>query len=357
MHRSLLEFASRKGLLRLTGLVLLLLAVYAVGFVQGRSAGSARAGAVAAATATGRLAQDPTSNTRSPGADSSGVGSAGFGGEGLGSNGLADADTRSPDPGGFAQQSESGSGTQDVALAGLQATLHLDGLGIAYQPVSGTETVRLGSWTSGPAWSTMKVPVSIAALGKSGSDSTKQLVHRAIRNSDNAAADALWDRLGRGFLAASTVDQVLREHGDLTTATQSMVLRPGYSAFGQTDWSLENQVTFAKSLFCGSATNLVYADMGKISAGQRWGLGQIPAAHFKGGWGPDPQGRYLVRQFGIVPIHGKNVAVALAVRAHDGSFDSGTKALTKLTTWLVDNADRLPRLRPQAGTSTVGCRA
>jgi hypothetical protein len=362
MHRSLLEFTSRKGLLRLTGLVLLLLAVYAVGFVQGRSAGSARVGAVAAATPTGRAAQDTTSNTRSTGATSSGIGTAGFGGKGLGSTGLDGADTRSPDPGspdpgGSAQQSGSGSGTQDVALAGLQATLHLDGLGIAYQSVSGTETVRLGSWTSGPAWSTMKVPVSIAALGQSGSDSTKQLVHRAIRNSDNAAADALWDRLGRGFLAASTVDQVLREHGDLTTATQSMVLQPGYSAFGQTDWSLENQVTFARSLFCGSATNLVYADMGKVSAGQRWGLGQIPAAHFKGGWGPDPQGRYLVRQFGIVSIHGRNVAVALAVRAHDGSFDSGTRALTKVTTWLVDNADRLPQLRPQAGTGSGGCRA
>ena len=86
-------------------------------------------------------------------------------------------------------------------------------------------------------------------------------------------------------------------------------------------------------------------------------MGQIPAAHFKGGWGPDPQGRYLVRQFGIVPINGRNVAVALAVRPHDGSFDSGTSALSKVTTWLMDNADHLPQLGPQVGAGTGACRA
>ena len=37
MSRSLLEFASRNGLLRLAMLVLLVLAAYSVGFVQGRS--------------------------------------------------------------------------------------------------------------------------------------------------------------------------------------------------------------------------------------------------------------------------------------------------------------------------------
>jgi hypothetical protein len=120
-------------------------------------------------------------------------------------------------------------------------------------------------------------PRALAALDQSGSDGTQQPLHSAIRNSDNEDADAVWNKVGRGYPAASAVDAVRRSHGDAATVTQSMETRQGFSAFGQTDWSLDSQVAFAKDLFCGSATNLVYADMGRISTGRRWGLGQIPA--------------------------------------------------------------------------------
>lgn len=42
-------------------------------------------------------------------------------------------------------------------------------IGIAVQPVGGSETpLSLGDWRSGPAWSTIKVPLVIAALREEG---------------------------------------------------------------------------------------------------------------------------------------------------------------------------------------------
>jgi hypothetical protein len=40
--------------------------------------------------------------------------------------------------------------------------------------------------------------------------------------------------------------------------------------------------------------------MGQATADQRWGLGTLPGARYKGGWGPSPDGRYLVRQIDII---------------------------------------------------------
>ena len=56
----------------------------------------------------------------------------------------------------------------------------------------------------------------------------------------------------------------------------------------------------------------------------------------KGGWGPDPDGRHLVRQMGIAgPL-----AVALAAIPADGSFESGT---TCSIAWRSGSASRKGR--------------
>ena len=119
---------------------------------------------------------------------------------------------------------------------------------------------------------------------------TRGLVRRTITRSDNAAADALWSRLGTG--RAEAVDAALAAHGDTATRTQAVRVRPPFSAYGQTSWSLPNQVVFAQGLACATrpADALVKADMAAVTASQRWGLGRISGARFKGGWGPDPAG-------------------------------------------------------------------
>lgn len=229
----------------------------------------------------------------------------------------------------------------------FRRTLGVRAVGVVYAPIGSPTAERLGDWASGPAWSTIKVPLSLAALRQSPSRSVGALVKRAVTESDNQAAEALWARLGSGSRAASAVDGVLADHGDRQTRTQARRVRAQFSPFGQTQWSLARQVAFASRMTCSAQDAAVVREMGSVTPTQRWGLGVIPGARFKGGWGPDEQGRYLVRQFGVVTIQRRQVAVAVAVEANGGSFAEGTRTLTELARWLERS------LRPGQG----GCSA
>jgi hypothetical protein len=221
-----------------------------------------------------------------------------------------------------------------TSFAALRPTLGVRSVGLVFAPVGAGTLTQLGDWKAGPAWSTMKVPLSLAALQQSATAGTTSLVHKAITESDNAAAESLWSQLGSGDPAAAAVDAVLASHGDTATRTQPQRIRPPYTPFGQTTWSLARQVTFASRMACSTADSPVYQEMSQVIASQRWGLGQLPGAAVKGGWGPDPSGRYLVRQFGVVRLDGHLVAVAVAVTPSSGSFDDGVHALDKVTDWL-----------------------
>lgn len=188
------------------------------------------------------------------------------------------------------------------------------------------------------AWSTSKVPVAVAALravedGSSLSDAAtvQGNVTSAITASDNAAAEALWASLGDPVTAGAKVEDVLREGGDESTTVQTRVVRDGFTSFGQTLWSAADQVRFADGLSCLAGAQPVLTAMGQISAGQDYGLGRIPDARYKGGWGPDASGSYQVRQFGLVPgADGTPVPVAVAVTSPDGSYESGSAALSEI---------------------------
>jgi hypothetical protein len=84
--------------------------------------------------------------------------------------------------------------------------------------------------------------------------------------------------------------------------------------------------------------------MSSITGSQQWGLGAagVPA-QFKGGWGPGSapgvSGGYLDRQFGMITVHGKPLAVAIATRPSDGSHETGTSNLTTMARWLVSHAE------------------
>ena len=196
--------------------------------------------------------------------------------------------------------------------------------------------VTAGDLETTVAWSTSKVPVAVAALravedGTSLSDATtvQGNVTSAITASDNGAAQALWDSLGDPATAGAKVEDVLREGGDASTTVQTQVVRDGFTSFGQTLWSTADQVRFAGELSCLAGAQPVLTAMGQISAGQDYGLGRIPEARYKGGWGPDTSGSYQVRQFGLVPgADGTLVPVAVAVTSPDGSYESGSAALS-----------------------------
>jgi hypothetical protein len=229
-------------------------------------------------------------------------------------------------------------------FAGLAAELNAQ-VGLVIRAVgNGPGPVIVdGEWSRGPAWSTIKVPLAIAALRKSNPPEVTEAMRAAITQSDNAAAEAIWQSLGDPSAAALETQKVLELAGDSITVVESQRVRPEFSAFGQTEWTLTGQAQFLSSAICDSAAEPVMSLMRQIEAGQSWGLGTIEGAQFKGGWGPSLDGTYLVRQMGVVPAEdGGLTAVAVAVLPASGAFDDGTQALTRIANWLNEHVELLP---------------
>ena len=231
--------------------------------------------------------------------------------------------------------------TLDAEFTQLQSRLDAK-LGVVVSPVGTGQTAKnWGNWDQGPAWSTIKVPLVIAAYRQQDPQQVTDLMKAAITESDNAAAESLWAQLGDPATAAQRVQQVLQETGD-PTVVESRKLRPEFTAFGQTIWSLANQVRFIASAFCDSRNGPIFALMGRVVPGQSWGIGAIPATEFKGGWGPSPSGNYLVRQIGILSTATGKIAVAIAAEPASGQFTDGTKDLGEVAAWLTDHLGALP---------------
>lgn len=189
-----------------------------------------------------------------------------------------------------------------------------------------------GDLESDVAWSTSKVPVAIAAVrqARAADASIQANVNAAITVSDNATAEALWAGLGDPATAAAASTTVLRDGGDAVTTINAERIRPEYTAFGQTPWALPDQARFGAHLTCLDGAGPVVEAMGAIADDQRYGLGAIPGARFKGGWGPDESGMYQVRQFGTIAVDGGEVGVAIAARPADGTYATGQAMLTEI---------------------------
>ncbi|MFC9662049.1 hypothetical protein ACFVJ5_17585 [Nocardia sp. NPDC127606] len=211
--------------------------------------------------------------------------------------------------------------------------------GLAIMPVGGKKSVTFGNWTSGPAWSTIKVPLAIAALRNSAAYSS--YASAAITASDNGAADTLWASLGSGADAAKAVEGVLREGGDTRTTVPTTRTRADASVYGQAEWTLADQVRFASQLPCIPQSERVVGLMQQIIASHHWGLGAFGSAEFKGGWGPDPGGKYLVRQFGLIDSPTGRIAIAFAAQADSGSFNDGMAMLDKMATLISRHLSEL----------------
>ena len=219
-------------------------------------------------------------------------------------------------------------------------------IGLVVKPVGGADReIVLGNWRIGPAWSTIKVPLAIAALREEEAEpiATSDMV-AAITTSDNFAADALWRGLGDPPEAASKVEAILRETGDNTVVQDQKVRpdKPELSAFGQTQWPLVDQARFLASAACDKRNEPIFALMGEVAGGQAWGIGQLDGARYKGGWGPSISGAYLVRQVGVLRTPSGQTAVAVAVQPGSGSFEDGTDALSRITAWISDHQALLP---------------
>ncbi|MGE5694619.1 MAG: hypothetical protein ACM4D3_05105 [Candidatus Sericytochromatia bacterium] len=225
-------------------------------------------------------------------------------------------------------------------FAKLQATLR-GRVGLAVAPAgNGDSPLSFGAWETGPAWSTIKVPLAIAAYREDGEVTND--MRAAITESDNAAAESVWAGLGAPVVAAHKVDEVLRETGDKDTVVQSEKVRPEYTAFGQTDWPLTEQARFLAVAACDNRNVPILDLMGEVEPSQSWGIGTISGTRFKGGWGPSTSGSYLVRQIGILTTEPGVVAVAIAAQPDSGSFDEGVAEINAVANWLSEHSAELP---------------
>ncbi|WP_291313487.1 hypothetical protein [Corynebacterium sp. UBA2622] len=191
--------------------------------------------------------------------------------------------------------------------------------------VAGPDGVRAyGDDGAYPAWSTIKVPVAVAAY-RTVPQAAAALAGPAVTQSDNAAAQGMWDALPAG-----AADAVLAEAG-VGAQVNTAVIRPEFSTFGQTLLTASQEATLAAQLPCLAGAGPVLELMGQVAPDQRYGLGQFDGARFKGGWGPSPAGGYQVRQLGLVPLPaGGNAALALTVIPASGDYATGQAMATAL---------------------------
>lgn len=203
--------------------------------------------------------------------------------------------------------------------------------------------ISLGQWKEGPAWSTSKIPLVLAALDEDPERHVTASMQMAITQSDNAAADAVWQSLGPPEEAALKMDKVLRDFGDPTNVESQRLRGPRYSAFGQTTWSLTNQAKFLAAVACSQKAGVVLDLMQQVEPGQRWGLGTISGTRFKGGWGPSvDESRYLIRQFGLIPAAHGLIAVAAAADVNSHTFDGAIPVLDALAHWITTHLSDFP---------------
>jgi hypothetical protein len=221
--------------------------------------------------------------------------------------------------------------------------------------------MSLGGDRATHGWSTTKVSVLVALLQARQEDLTPQersWAQSAITESSNESVLDLFhdlEQIEGGLVPASEyIQELFRRSGDEETVVATAPPPPGaVTTFGQTEWRPSNAVKFFSALGRGcllqpAGTSYVLTSMRHIEPSESWGIGSVGFSRvaFKGGWGPESSGAYLVRQSGIVDV-GTSRAVAVAIVAFPppggASFETGTAMLTQTATWLRRHLVLVPR--------------
>jgi hypothetical protein len=237
----------------------------------------------------------------------------------------------------------------DASFAQLNRTLP-EKVQIAILPLNSYHVQTLGGDVPAHGWSTTKVPVLAALLKARGSrgltSSEGASARSAITASSNQSILNLFADLKQikgGLVGASAyIEGLFRLSGDQETVVATAPPPSGaVTTFGQTEWSPTASVRFMSALGRGcllssAMSSYILGLMQEIEASESWGLGSagFSSVAFKGGWGPERSGDYLVRQVGIVNV-GSSRAVAVAIVATpSGSFAAGTETLNRAALWL-----------------------
>ena len=200
------------------------------------------------------------------------------------------------------------------------------------------------------AMSTSKILILSALLRDKGgvhnlTAEQLSLAHAAITQSDNDSILDLFSDLEAdqgGLLGASQyATSLLRRAGDDQTQVATGPIPPGYATtFGQTPWPPTGEVKFFRALALGcilprADTDYELGLMRSIEPSESFGLGSagFPQVAFKGGWGPEPNDQYGVRQTGIIGSGDSAVVVSLMVDPVS-NFALGQSVLDQVAQWL-----------------------
>jgi hypothetical protein len=242
-------------------------------------------------------------------------------------------------------------------------------LGIAAAPVNDGGVLTCGTLQGGRAWSLIKVPLLAAFLAwrrstKEASDGAsllsrqeRRLAEDAIERSSNLAARRLFAIMAIDLGldgARHELQRIMEAAGDTeTTVAATVDPATGVTSLGTTEWGLVEALRFFRHLARGrllspSDTAYVLDLMRRVSPPDRWGIADAvpPTAPlaFKGGWGPEPDLRWLVRQVAVVGEGDSASVLAVMVkpdlraptRADLRSFEAG-KRLLRATAEIVTN--------------------
>lgn len=209
----------------------------------------------------------------------------------------------------------------------------------------GARSAAAGAEGTHSVWSTIKVPIAIAATRNGTGD--EDLIDLAITESDNDASWMLWNSLGDTRDAALQVEQVMLDGGGPGDVYDAVTNLAG-SPTGNAEWALAEQAKFATNLKCLDGADETYEAMGEIVEWQRDGLGTIDGARFKGGWSEEyVEGTpitYTYRQFGVIETADGNVGVAILAYPEDGTHETAGEmldALAEHVDTLLDD-DKIP---------------
>jgi hypothetical protein len=200
------------------------------------------------------------------------------------------------------------------------------------------------------AMSTSKILILSALLRDKGGvhDFTPEqivLARAAITLSDNSAILALFSDLeadAGGLFGASTyATSLLRRVGDDQTQVTTAPPPPGYATtFGQTPWTPTAEVRFFRALTLDCVLPRADTDfelllMRDIEPSESFGLGSagFRQVAFKGGWGPEPDNQYGVRQTGIIGAGDSGLVVSL-IADPVSTFTVGQSVLDQVAQWL-----------------------
>ena len=166
----------------------------------------------------------------------------------------------------------------DATVAHVESTFGGQ-LGMATIGELGPEAA--GFTAPSPAWSTIKVPIAVAAMR--ANPGLEADARAAVSASDNAAAQRLYDAVG-----PDAVDAVLEDAG-LAAHVNTEPLRPEFSTFGQTQLSVADEVALANTVACVEGADPVLQFMGQVDSSQAYGLGGSRGA-VQGRLGPGHRG-------------------------------------------------------------------